>query len=71
MPCFAQSLMDLWDVCEKIWPGQHAVPVVFALTMWMFHRCIEKELLEHEKSTTVSFVAVFMDLMVFARLIIV
>lgn len=65
MPCFAHFLMELWDAREKIWPGQHAVPVVFALMMWMFHRCIEKELLEREKITTVGFVAVLMDLTCF------
>lgn len=54
--------MELWGARQKKWPGQHAVPAVFAFMMWMFHRCIEKELLDFENSTTVGFVAVFMDL---------
>lgn len=48
LPCFAHSPMELWDAQEKIWPGQHAVPVVFAFMMWMFYRCIEKELIDCE-----------------------
>lgn len=62
LPCFAHSPMELLDAREKIWPGQHAVPVVFVFMMWMFYRCIEKELLVCENSRTDGFVAVFMDL---------
>jgi len=42
LPCLAHSPMELWDAREKIWPSQHAVPVVFAFMIWMFYRCIER-----------------------------